>query len=30
VIAQGHQGPDHPVHPAISETNYLKALFVLV
>lgn len=30
VIAQGHQGPDHPVHPAISETNYLKALFVVV
>lgn len=27
IIAQGHQGPDHPVHPAIAETNYLKAIF---
>ncbi|WP_447529989.1 class I SAM-dependent rRNA methyltransferase [Vreelandella sp. TE19] len=26
VIYQGHQGPDHPVHPAIPETSYLKAL----
>jgi 23S rRNA (cytosine1962-C5)-methyltransferase len=26
VIFQGHQGPDHPVHPAIPETSYLKAL----
>lgn len=25
IIEQGHQGPDHPVHPAIPETNYLKA-----
>ncbi|MEQ6341379.1 MAG: class I SAM-dependent rRNA methyltransferase [Gammaproteobacteria bacterium] len=24
IIEQGHQGPDHPVHPAIPETNYLK------
>jgi 23S rRNA (cytosine1962-C5)-methyltransferase len=28
VIEQGHQGPDHPVHPAIPETNYLKAFFL--
>jgi len=27
VIEQGHQGPDHPVHPAIVETEYLKSLF---
>lgn len=25
VLEQGHQGPDHPVHPAIPETDYLKA-----
>lgn len=24
VIEQGHQAPDHPVHPAIPETDYLK------
>lgn len=30
VIYQGHQGPDHPVHPAIPETAYLKALGVRV
>lgn len=24
VVAQGHQGADHPVHPAIPETEYLK------
>ena len=24
---QGGQGADHPVHPAIPETRYLKALF---
>ncbi|MFM9269292.1 class I SAM-dependent rRNA methyltransferase [Halomonas elongata] len=30
VIFQGHQGPDHPVHPAIPETSYLKALGVRV
>lgn len=28
VVEQGAQGPDHPVHPAIPETEYLKALFV--
>ncbi len=27
IIAQGHQGPDHPVHPAIPETDYIKCLF---
>ncbi len=25
IIEQGHQGPDHPVHPAMPETDYLKA-----
>jgi 23S rRNA (cytosine1962-C5)-methyltransferase len=27
VVEQGHQGPDHPIHPAIPETEYLKAFF---
>ena len=27
ILAQGEQGPDHPVHPAIAETRYLKAFF---
>lgn len=27
ITEQGHQGPDHPVHPAIPETAYLKAFF---
>lgn len=27
IIEQGHQGSDHPVHPAIAETAYLKAFF---
>lgn len=30
VIFEGHQGPDHPVHPAIPETAYLKALGVRI
>jgi 23S rRNA (cytosine1962-C5)-methyltransferase len=30
VIAFGGQSPDHPVHPAIPETRYLKALFCRV
>ncbi len=30
LIAQGGQGPDHPVHPAIPETDYLKAFFARV
>lgn len=28
ILASGGQGADHPVHPAIAETNYLKAHFV--
>ncbi len=24
ILEQGHQGPDHPVHPAIPETDYIK------
>jgi 23S rRNA (cytosine1962-C5)-methyltransferase len=27
ILEQGGQGPDHPVHPAIPETRYLKAVF---
>jgi len=27
IVEQGHQGPDHPVHPAMPETEYLKAFF---
>lgn len=30
IIEEGHQGPDHPVHPAIPETAYLKAFFARV
>jgi 23S rRNA (cytosine1962-C5)-methyltransferase len=30
VIYCGGQGPDHPVHPAIPETRYLKAFFCRV
>ena len=30
IIEQGGQGPDHPVVPAIPETDYLKAVFVRV
>ena len=30
IVSQGHQGPDHPVIPAIPETRYLKASFVRV
>jgi 23S rRNA (cytosine1962-C5)-methyltransferase len=30
IVEEGHQGPDHPMHPAISETAYLKAFFVRV
>jgi len=30
VIAQGGQGADHPVLPAIAETDYLKAFFARV
>ncbi|WP_299729586.1 class I SAM-dependent rRNA methyltransferase [uncultured Endozoicomonas sp.] len=27
ILEQGHQGPDHPVHPAIPETDYIKSIF---
>jgi 23S rRNA (cytosine1962-C5)-methyltransferase len=27
VVEVGGQGPDHPLHPAIPETRYLKAYF---
>ncbi len=30
ILEFGGQGPDHPVHPAIRETDYLKACFVRV
>ncbi len=30
ILERGHQAPDHPVHPAIPETSYLKALFCRV
>lgn len=30
IIFQGGQGADHPVHPAIPETDYLKAVFARV
>lgn len=30
LLEQGFQGPDHPIHPAIPETEYLKALFCRV
>ncbi len=26
ILERGHQGPDHPVHPAIAETEYLKSV----
>ena len=26
IVGQGHQAPDHPVHPAVPETEYLKCL----
>jgi 23S rRNA (cytosine1962-C5)-methyltransferase len=29
-VEQGHQGPDHPVHPALPESAYLKAFLVRV
>ncbi|OGT66134.1 MAG: hypothetical protein A3J38_03840 [Gammaproteobacteria bacterium RIFCSPHIGHO2_12_FULL_45_9] len=28
VLERGHQGPDHPLHIAIPETDYLKAVFL--
>jgi 23S rRNA (cytosine1962-C5)-methyltransferase len=30
ILEMGGQGPDHPVHPAIHETRYLKAYFCRV
>lgn len=27
ILAKGHQGFDHPIHPAIPETSYLKAFY---
>jgi 23S rRNA (cytosine1962-C5)-methyltransferase len=30
ILERRYQGPDHPVHPAIPETSYLKALFCRV
>lgn len=30
IIALGGQSPDHPVHPAMPETRYLKAVFARV
>lgn len=30
ILERGGQGPDHPVHPAIPETFYLKAFFCRV
>ena len=30
LLEQGHQGPDHPVHPAIAETDYLKSFIFRV
>jgi len=30
VLARGHQAPDHPIHPALPESEYLKALLVRV
>ena len=30
LLERGQQGPDHPVHPAIPETAYLKTLFMRV
>ncbi len=26
ILERGHQAPDHPIHPAIPETDYLKAI----
>ena len=30
ILEQRGQGPDHPVHPAIPETHYLKTLFTRI
>jgi 23S rRNA (cytosine1962-C5)-methyltransferase len=28
ILERGHQGPDHPIHVAIPETDYLKAIVI--
>lgn len=30
ILRQGHQAPDHPVHPSMPETDYLKGFLVRV
>ncbi len=30
ILERGQQGPDHPIHPGIPETEYLKAYFMRV
>ncbi len=30
IIHHGHQGGDHPIHPSIPETEYLKAVFTRI
>lgn len=30
ILEQCHQGPDHPIHPAISETEYIKGIITRV
>jgi len=27
ILEHGYQGPDHPIHPAIPETEYLKVIY---
>lgn len=28
ILERGHQGPDHPLHVAIAESNYLKSMII--
>ncbi len=30
ILAHGYQAPDHPIHPAIPETEYLKVVFTRI
>jgi 23S rRNA (cytosine1962-C5)-methyltransferase len=30
MFREGRQGPDHPIHPAMPETEYLKVLYARV
>lgn len=30
ILEQLHQSPDHPIHPAIPETNYLKGFIAII